>query len=605
VTSRIEDYALLGDLETAALVGRDGTIDWMCLPRFDSDACFAALLGDEQNGRWSLGPTSAVRSTDRHYRDHSLILDTELETATGRIVITDCMPVRKGAPRLIRLVTCQRGEVEIESRVAARFGYGEHVPWTRVASDRIEITSAPHSLAVWCDRALTVDAADVVGTFRLREGESVCFTLAWHEAHLPAPERGDPRAAIEETLAWWREWAGRCTYEGPWRDAVLRSLVTLKALTYLPTGGIVAAPTTSLPEQIGGVRNWDYRYCWLRDTTLTLSALLDAGYEREARAFAIWLERAARGEPHNVQIMYGVTGKPRLTEMELPWLAGYEGSRPVRIGNAASEQLQLDVYGELLECFHQSRMRGVSLSDDIWSFECDLVAHLETIWDQPDRGIWEVRGEEQRFTFSRVMAWVAFDRVIKDAEIYGLEGPVDHWRELRDRVHADVCARGYDKERGIFTQVYGAAPLDASLLLIPQLGFLPASDERVTRTVAAIRDELLHEGFVHRYDSNAFEDGLPPGEGVFLACSFWLADALDLGGDHDAACKMFEKLLALRNDVGLLSEQYDPAQQRLVGNFPQAFTHLALVRTAIRLGIGAAPSLDEQPAVTRSDTQRS
>ncbi|MEO8551670.1 MAG: glycoside hydrolase family 15 protein [Kofleriaceae bacterium] len=601
----LEDYALLGDLETAALVGRDGTIDWMCLPRFDSDACFAALLGDRGNGRWTLGPTGAVTASHRQYRDHSLVLDTTLETASGAIVLTDCMPVRADAPRLIRLVTCERGEVEIETRLSARFGYGRHRPWTRPEADRIAITSAPDALAVWCERPLSIDAGDTLGRFTLRGGESVAVTLAWHPAHVAAPACGDPRGSIADTLAWWRAWADRCTYRGPWRSHVMRSLATLKALTYAPTGGIVAAPTTSLPEHIGGERNWDYRYCWLRDTSLTLAALLDAGFEREAVAFAGWLERAARGEPQRVQIMYAVTGESRLTEIELPWLSGYEGSQPVRLGNAASEQLQLDVYGELVDCFHQARVRGVVLGPEIWLFERELVEHLETIWESPDRGIWEIRGDEQQFTFSKIMAWVAFDRMIKDADAHSLDGPVDRWKRLRERIHTEICARGYDAKRGAFTQVFGKPALDASLLLIAQLGFLPADDPRVISTVAAIRAELLHDGLVRRYDTRDSVDGLPPGEGVFLACSFWLADAMDLEGDRAGACRYFEHLLELRNDVGLLAEQYDPDRRRLVGNFPQAFSHLALIRTAIRLGSPSEPTPDQEPAVSPPETPSS
>ncbi|CAN5812789.1 glycoside hydrolase family 15 protein [soil metagenome] len=605
MASWIEDYALIGDLESAALVGRDGTIDWLCFPRFDSDACFAALLGDRDNGCWELGPTAEATASRRAYRDHSLVLVTEVDTEAGTVSITDCMPVRDGEPRLLRVVTCLRGEVEVASRLSARFGYGDHRPWVRSCDDRIEITSAPGSLSLWCERPTAIAENDAIARFTLRTGESVAFTLAWHVAHLDAPACGDPRAAIAKTTEWWTAWAKRCTYRGPWREAVVRSLVTLKALTYAPTGGIVAAPTTSLPEHLGGVRNWDYRYCWLRDTTLTLAALLDAGYEAEARGFATWLERAARGDPARVQIMYAVTGEPRLTETELPWLVGYEGSTPVRIGNAASEQLQLDVYGELVDCFHQARARGVELGADIWQFESELVEHLEKIWTKPDRGIWEIRGDEQQFTFSKVMAWVAFDRMIKDAEIHGFDGPLARWREVRDAIHADVCANGYDANRGAFTQVYGKPALDASLLLVAQLGFLPASDARVAGTVAAIRAELLHEGLVRRYDTNHAFDGLPPGAGVFLACSFWLADAIDLAGDRAGARTYFETLLALCTDLGLLSEQFDPDNRRLVGNFPQAFTHLALVRTAIRLGTPITPSPDEQPAVSRPGTRSS
>ncbi len=610
MTPRIEDHALIGDLETAALVTLDGTIDWLCLPRFDSDACMAALLGRPGHGCWRLGPVAEVREARRSYRDHTLVLETELVTDRGTLRLVDCMPVRAGAPRVVRVVECTRGEVDVESRMAARFGYGEHRPWARSEDDHVEVVVAPNALSLWSERPVAIDAGDAVSRFVLHAGESVAFTLAWHAAHESAPEPGDPRAAIASTETWWREWTARCTYTGPWRDQVVRSLVTLKALTYAPTGGIVAAPTTSLPEYLGGVRNWDYRYCWLRDTSLTLGALLDAGFEDEAEAFAHWLERAGRGEPSQLQIMYGVAGERRLTELELGWLPGYEGSVPVRIGNAASEQLQLDVYGELVECFHQARVHGVELGPDVWSFEKELVEHLETVWEQPDRGIWEVRGDPQLFTFSKIMVWVAFDRMVKDAEQYSLDGPTDHWRKLRDRIHADVCNRGFHPDRGAFTQVYGKPGLDAALLVIPQLGFLPASDPRVAGTLRAIQRELRRDGLVHRYDTRVFADGLPAGEGVFLPCSFWLADALSLAGQEAEATRYFERLLALCNDVGLLAEQYDPDGHRQLGNFPQAFTHVALVRTAIRLGTAPSstlgPAPDELPAeVTRPGTRSS
>jgi GH15 family glucan-1,4-alpha-glucosidase len=590
MASRIEEYALVGDLQSAALVGRDGSIDWLCWPRFDSDACFAALVGDASNGRWVLRPTGNLTGTRRRYRPDTLVLETELHTAHGAVCITDCMPPRDGTPDLVRIVEGLSGQVEMQMRLEVRFGYGKRVPWIQTLGHGVSLTSAPDAIVLTPGGDVTVEDGDVVARFVVRAGERVSFTLAWHPAHQAPPAPIDGVAAVEAATRWWRDWTGRCGYGGRWRDAVVRSLITLKALIYEPTGGIVAAPTMSLPEQLGGVRNWDYRYCWLRDATLTLYALLDAQYVDEATAFARWLVRAARGEPKRLQIMYGVAGERRLTELELPWLSGYEGSLPVRLGNLASEQVQLDVYGELVDCFHHARLRGVGVDPDLWALETALVGHLESAWTKPDRGIWETRGQAQHFTYSKVMVWTALDRMIRDCRRYQLDGPIDRWHALRDRIHRDVCTNGYDDGRKTFTQAYGSRALDASLLLIPQVGFLPADDPRVHGTVDAIRRELLHDGLVHRYDTHVSEDGLPPGEGVFLPCSFWLADALFMIGRREEASEYFEHLLTLRNDLGLLSEEYDPIAKRMVGNFPQAFSHVALVNTANNLATASGPA---------------
>ena len=586
----IEDHALIGDMQSAALVDRDGTIDWLCWPRFDSDACFAELLGDERHGAWRFTPRGEVRARRRRYRGDTLVLETELVTAEGAIRIVDTMPPRGHAPDLARIVEGLEGEVEVRMELAARFGYGRRRPWIQWDHGHVRLTSAPDALALWSDVPLHEHDGNVVAELRLRAGEHAGFLLEWHPAHEPVAPSRNPREVVADTEAWWREWTGRCAYAGPWREAVVRSLITLKALTYRPTGGIVAAPTTSLPEALGGVRNWDYRYCWLRDATLTLYALLAGGYDAEARAFADWIARAARGEPWRIQVLYGVAGERRLTELELPWLPGHADSRPVRIGNAASEQLQLDIYGELIDCLHHAR-RGARPEDpDIWELQRGLVEHLATVWREPDEGIWEVRGPRRHFTHSKVMAWVAFDRMIRDAERHGLAGPVARWRALRDEIHRDVCANAVDPARGVFTQAYGAPHLDAAVLLLPAVGFVPADDPRMRRTIEAIRRELCEDGFVLRYDSAAADDGLPAGEGAFLPCSFWLADALHLIGDERAAHALFERLLDLRNDVGLLSEEIDPRTGRMLGNFPQAFSHVALVDSARNLSDGHGPA---------------
>jgi GH15 family glucan-1,4-alpha-glucosidase len=583
VASRIEDYAMIGDMHSAALVSRGGSIDWLCWPRFDADACFAALLGSEDHGHWTIAPAAPVREVRRRYRPDTLILETELAVDGGSVRLIDCMPPRNGAPDLIRIVEGVAGEVTLRARIAPRFGYGDRRPWIQRAGELVTMTSAPDALALWSSVPLAERDGGLDAELRIRQGERASFVLEWYPAHERAPAPYEPGAMIADTEAWWREWSGRCTYDGPWRDAVRRSLITLKALTYAPTGGIVAAPTTSLPEKLGGVRNWDYRFCWLRDATFTLYALLDAGYRDEARAFGGWLERAAAGQPARLQMLYGALGERRLTELELPWLPGYAGSAPVRIGNAASTQLQLDVYGEIIDCFHHARSHGVPPDQQLWDVQRALLDHLEEVWREPDEGIWEVRGPRLHLTHSKVMVWVAFDRMIRDAESLGLDAPVARWRRLREEVHADVCANAFDAERRTFTRAYGSRELDASLLLLPLVGFLTPGDPRVRTMVDAIRRELCHGGLVLRYDTSRVEDGLPPGEGVFLPCSFWLADVLELLGDHDAAGELFERLLGLCNDVGLLSEEIDPDTGRMLGNFPQGFSHLALVNTAINL----------------------
>jgi GH15 family glucan-1,4-alpha-glucosidase len=597
VTARIEDYAIIGDTQTAALVARDGSVDWVCFPRFDSGACFAALLGDRGNGRWRVAPASPVRATRRRYRPGTLVLETELETDGGTARIIDFMPVRGERPDMIRLVEGVAGAVRMSVDLVVRFDTGRIVPWVRRRDDALTLIAGPDALCLRGDVELHGEDLASVGEFELRAGERRAMTLTWFPSHLPLPERLEPFEALRETEQWWREWSGRCKYQGPWQEAVGTSLRVLKALTFGPTGGIVAAPTTSLPEWPGSSRNWDYRYCWLRDATLTLYALMLGGYVGEAEAWREWLLRAAAGDPSALQIMYGVGGERRLAEYEAPWLPGFERSKPVRVGNAAHQQLQLDVFGEVSDTLYQARRLGIAPDRWAWSLETALLDSLEERWREPDHGIWEVRGPKRHFTHSKVMAWVAFDRAIKSCEGFGLDGPVARWRTIRDEIHAEVCARGYDAHGGTFTRSYGDAGLDASLLLIPLLGFLPPDDPRVAGTVRAIERELLNDGLVLRYrtDDHA-ADGLPPGEGVFLPCSFWLADVYVQLGRREDASRLFEKLLALRNDVGLLSEEYDPASGRLLGNFPQAFSHLALVNTAYNLT--ASP---ERPARHRTE----
>jgi GH15 family glucan-1,4-alpha-glucosidase len=582
--SPIEDYGLIGDCETAALVCKTGSIDWLCWPRFDSDACFAALLGDTNNGRWLIAPAQGNPRTTRRYRPNTLILETSFVTADGEAVLIDFMPLRERVSHLVRLVVGKRGSVAMTTELIIRFDYGASVPWVKrtEAGDLLAI-SGPDMLVLRTPVELRGEGLTTVGDFTVAAGQTIPFVLTYVASHLPVPEPIDPQDALRQTQSFWEDWAGIHHDTGPYADPVRRSLITLKALTYEPTGGIVAAPTTSLPEQIGGPRNWDYRFCWLRDATLTLLALMNAGYYDEARRWRDWLLRAAAGSPSQTQIMYGLAGEKRLAEWEVPWLSGYEGSKPVRIGNAACDQLQIDVFGEGMDAFHQARVGGLQVLAEGWDFQRAVLSHLEKIWSSPDEGIWEVRGGPQHFTHSKVMAWVAFDRMIKDAETFGLEAPVDRWRKLRADIHAEVCERGFNPTVGAFVQAYGSKHLDASALLIPAVGFLPPDDARVQSTVEAIERRLVRNGFVLRYDTAATEDGLPPGEGAFLACSFWLADAYILLGREEDARRLFERLLALRNDLGLLSEEYDPAAKRQLGNFPQAFSHIALVNTAHNL----------------------
>ena len=598
---RIEDYALIGDTQTGALVGRDGSIDWLCLPRFDSGACFAALLGDERHGRWLLTPQNAVRRTRRHYRPGTLILETEFETDDGIVRVVDCMPPRDKDPDVVRVVQGVQGQVMMRMELVVRFDYGKIIPWVRNLNDMLYIVAGPDSLSLYTPVATHGEQLTTVANFVVSEGQRVPFVLVWHPSHLPPPEGVKANAALEDTDAWWREWSSLCTYQGQWREEVVRSLITLKALTYAPTGGIVAAVTTSLPEALGGVRNWDYRFCWLRDATFTLYALMTAGYKEEAAAWRDWLLRTVAGDPGQLQIMYGAAGERRLTEIELPWLPGYEGSSPVRIGNAAVDQFQLDVYGEVMDTLHQARRIGIETDGFAWALQKHLLEFLESGWKEPDEGIWEVRGPRQHFTHSKIMAWVAVDRAIKDLECFGDTGDPSadkgheqlvRWKRLREEIHQQVCDRGYDAHRGTFTQYYGSKEVDASLLMIPLVGFLPAADDRMRGTVNAIEQQLLHDGFVQRYRTETSAvDGLPPGEGTFLACTFWLADNYALMGRNDEARRLFQQLLSVCNDVGLLSEQYDPHTKRLLGNFPQAFSHVSLINTARNLSTDAGPAV--------------
>ena len=579
---RIEDYALLGDLHTAALVSREGSIDWLCLPRFDSGACFAALLGSPKHGRWLIAPAGGVKRVKRRYRE-GLVLETEFETEDGVVALIDFMPPRNQAPDVIRIVEGRSGRVPMRMHLVIRFEYGVVIPWMRRVDGRLTAIAGPDALGIDSDVDMVGKDLATVAEFSVGAGERATFSLHHGPSHLPLPPPIDAVAELADAEAWWREWSSRCTYQGPWRDAVLRSLITLKGLIYAPTGGVVAAPTTSLPERLGGVRNWDYRFCWLRDATFTLLALLSAGYVDEASCFRDWLLRAVAGAPSQLQIMYGLAGERRLTEIEIPWLPGYEGSAPVRVGNAAYSQLQLDVYGEVMDAMYQARRAGMDSTDPSWALQRAMVEELGKIWHQPDEGLWEVRGPRRHFTHSKVMAWVALDRAIKTIECDGVQGPVDRWRALRDEIHAEVCRRGVDPMTGAFVQSYDSTALDASLLMIPLVGFLPPTDPRVRATVTAIERELLHGGLVYRYATRPQVDGLPPGEGTFLMCTFWLANNYALIGREADARAVFERLLALRNDVGLLSEQYDPVSRRLLGNFPQAFSHVALINTACQL----------------------
>ena len=594
MASLIEDYALIGDCHTAALVSRDGSIDWLCFPRFDGAACFAALLGDARHGHWRIAPAGEVRRTSRRYREGTLVLETEYETADGTVALIDCMPPRSREPDVARLVVGRKGEVRMRMELIMRMDYGHITPWVRRIDGGIKAVAGPDTLILRTLVKLNNKNLKTEAEFTVKEGERVSFVLMWHPSHEPTPPMIDAEQTIEETEQWWNNWSSRCSYAGPWKKAVVRSLITLKALTYAPTGGIVAAPTTSLPEHLGGVRNWDYRYCWLRDATFTLYALMLGGYIDEACAWREWLLRAVAGTPSQLNIMYGLAGERRLPEMVLDWLPGYEGSAPVRIGNAAYTQFQLDLYGELMDTMYQARRNGLHPDENAWRVERALMDYLESAWKEPDNGIWEVRGPQRHFTHSKVMAWVAVDRMIKSSERFGLEGPVERWRALRSEIHEQVCARAFNRERNAFVQYYEANDLDASLLMIPLVGFLPASDPRVRGTVEAIERDLMSDGFVLRYRTRRDIDGLPPGEAAFLPCSFWLADNLELLGRNDDARRLFERLLSLCNDVGLLSEGYDPHNQRLLGNFPQALSHLALVNTACNLSRERGPAADRQ-----------
>ncbi len=594
--SRIEDYALVGNCRTAALIDRTGGIDWLCLPRFDSGAVFASLLGTDEHGTWTLQPKVDPRSVRREYEPESLVLRTEYELDQGKIAVLDFMPIANGNPAVVRIVEGLGGDVEMQTNITLRFDYGWVVPWVERGESGISAVAGPDRVTIRTPTRLRGRDLSTVGEFRVREGERVSFVLQWTPSHEDPPTPIDPDQALRATRAWWRSWVARCSYGGRWRDAVIRSLITLKALTFAPTGGIVAAPTTSLPERIGGVRNWDYRYCWLRDATYTLLALLSAGYGEEAAAWQSWLLRAVAGSPDCAQIMYGIDGTRRLTEQTLDWLPGYEGSAPVRIGNDASEQLQLDVYGELVDAMFQSRKAGLKQADAGWRLECALVRHLAEHWTEPDHGIWEVRGGRRHFTHSKVMAWVAVDRAIRSIEQFGLEGPADEWRALRTEIRDQVLRDGFDERRGAFIQAYGGSELDASLLMIPLVGFLDATDPRVAATVSAILRELSVDGLIARYRTASSVDGLPPGEGVFIPCSLWMADNLALAGRASEALELVERVLALRNDVGLLAEEYDPDARRFLGNFPQAFSHVALVNSCLNLSQEA-----RSPTAVRQD----
>ena len=599
MASRIEDYAMIGDLGSAALIGRDGSIDWLCWPRFDSDACFAALLGKPEHGRWVIAPKAGSARITRRYQPNTLILETHFETKEGAATLIDFMPPRGGYAHLIRIVRGNRGKVVFHTEFILRFAYGAIVPWvTRIDDSTIRGIAGPDMAVLRTAVRLRGENLKTVGDFTVAVGEEVSFVLSFARSHQNLPKPADAAECLRATEEFWTEWSSRNKIRGSWDEAVMRSLIVLKALTYAPTGGMAAAPTTSLPEFIGGSRNWDYRFCWLRDATLTLLALMNAGYYDEAQAWREWLLRAAAGSPRQIQIMYGLRGERRLTEWEVTWLPGYENSKPVRIGNAAHSQLQLDIFGEVMDALHQARQGGLGANEAGWAMQREFLLHLARIWREPDEGLWEVRSGREHFTHSKAMAWLAFDRAVRSAEMFKLPGPIEEWRETRQRIHADVCAHGFDKQLGSFVRAYGSKELDASLLLLPAIGFLPPDDPRIVSTIEAIERRLMVNGLVLRYDSATASDGLPAGEGVFLACSFWLADAYLMLGRRDDALRLFNYLLSLRNDVGLLSEQYEPRTGRLVGNFPQAFSHLALVNTASNL------AHFQKPAEQRAEGQR-
>ncbi len=583
----IEDYAMIGDCHTAALVSKQGSIDWLCLPYFDSGACFAALLGTAENGHWSIAPAEPIRSIQRRYREGTLILETEYETESGSVTVIDCMMPRTAAPVLARLVVGTRGQVQMNLEVVIRFDYGSVVPWVRQSDQGISAIAGPDMISLRSEVPLRGENFRTFAEFTVSEGQKVPFDLTWYPSHRPEPSRLSVEQAIQETDDWWREWSGRCSYRGKWRDAVVRSLITLKALTFLPTGGIVASPTTSLPELLGGVRNWDYRFCWVRDATLTLHSLINAGYLDEARAWREWLLRAVAGSPSELNIVYGLHGQRRLTELELPWLVGYENSSPVRIGNAAYEQFQLDIFGEVVDTMFQAHQAGLGPPEHSRNeIALAMLEFLETGWKEPDDGIWEVRGPRRHFVHSKMMAWVAVDRLVQSAELGRFKTDIARWKSLRATIHEQVCRLGFDTEMNSFVQYYGGKHLDASLLMMPLVGFLPADDARIVGTVKAIETHLIEDGLVARYTQDPAVDGIPHGEGMFLPCSFWLADNYVLQNRQQEAERLFERLLSIRNDLGLLSEEYDPNAKRLLGNFPQAFSHVGLVNTAFNLERG-------------------
>ncbi|MDP9235614.1 MAG: glycoside hydrolase family 15 protein [Actinomycetota bacterium] len=584
MSTPLEDYALIGDTHTAALVSKNGSIDWLCLPRFDSGACFAALLGDESHGRWLLTPAGGVKEVRRHYRGDTLVLETEFHTEGGVVRILDCMPHREHRPDLLRILEGVEGRVPMRLQLIIRFDYGMTIPWVRELDQRFWAIAGPNALVLDTPVHLRGKGLTTVAEFEVAQGDRVPFVLSWYPSHEAPPAPRDAFEALSQTEETWTDWSARLKPTREWRDATIRSLVTLKALTYQPTGGIVAAPTTSLPEQLGGVRNWDYRYCWLRDATFTLYSLLVAGYKDEAKSWREWLLRAVAGEASKLQIMYGAAGERWLNEVEIGWLPGYEGSAPVRVGNAAVNQFQLDVYGEVLDSLHEARRQGLKEESNDWQLQQQILDFLESHWEEPDEGLWEIRGDRRHFTHSKIMAWVAFDRAVKAVEEFPLDGDVDKWKSVRDEIHREVCREGFDADRNAFTQYYGAKQLDASLLLAPLVGFLPPTDERIKGTITAIEKELSVDGFVMRYSEDREDiDGLPKGEGAFLACSFWLVDCLGLIGREKDARRLFDRLLGIRNDVGLLSEEYDVEHHRLVGNFPQAFSHVALANSAHNL----------------------
>ncbi|MGH6838320.1 MAG: glycoside hydrolase family 15 protein [Methylocella sp.] len=598
MAQKIEDYAIIGDCETAALVGRDLSVDWLCWPRFDSPACFANLVGTVENGRWLIAPADSGAKITRNYRGHTLILETTIETDSGVAIVTDFMPTSAPGTHLIRLVRGISGNVRLRTELILRFDYGSVVPWVRRRDDgSLQAIAGPHRVVLRTPVRLSPRGRTHVGEFIVAAGETTDFTLSYGISYEDVPKPIDPYQALEHTERGWTAWSQPAEGAGRWSEAVIRSLLTLRALIFQPSGGIVAAPTTSLPEQLGGSRNWDYRFCWLRDATFTLLALMNGGYAHEAMRWRGWLIRALGGEPALVQVLYGLGGERNIPERTLPWLSGYGGAKPVRAGNAATGQLQLDIYGEVLDAFYQSRKRQLVVDAADWMLQCALLKHLEKIWELPDEGIWEVRGPRRHFTHSKIMTWVAFDRAVKSIEEFGFVGPLDNWRRLRQRIHDDICANGFDPKQGTFTQSYGGKELDASLLMMALVGFLPPDDMRLLGTVDAIERRLMADGLVRRYDTQMGADGLPGGEGVFLACSFWLVDNFVLLGRLDDAHRLFERLLALRNDLGLLSEEYDPAAKRLVGNFPQAFSHIALINSAYNLARAEKPAEQRSGAI--------